>query len=80
MEHVCILDMVEKCWVIKIFSYYCAMPIPWWSGVVIQEFIVIAVHADGLAPNGARPSVGTVLTTKSDIFTSKFEWPTNDFV
>ena len=29
--------------------------------------LVITVPSDGLAPNGARPSEGTVLTTKWDI-------------
>ena len=32
--------------------------------------LVIILPADGLAPNGARPSAGTVLTEKSDIFLS----------
>ena len=30
------------------------------------------VPADGLAPSGARPSAGTVLTEKFNIFSSKF--------
>ena len=29
--------------------------------------LVITVPADGLAPNGARPSTGTVMTEKLDI-------------
>ena len=34
--------------------------------------MVITVLADGLAPNGARPSASTVLTKILDIFSSKF--------
>ena len=30
--------------------------------------LVITVPSDGLAPNGVRPSEGTVLTTKWDIY------------
>ena len=39
-----------------------------------DPYLVITVHADVLAPNGARPSAGTVMTTKSDMFSSKFLW------
>ena len=35
------------------------------STICIQDLnFVITVPADGLAPNGARPSVGTLLTAK----------------
>ena len=34
--------------------------------------MVITVSADALAPNGARPSAGTVLTEKLDMFSPKF--------
>ena len=37
------------------------------------NFIII-VHADGPAPHGAGPSAGTVMTTKQDIFSSKWSW------
>ena len=33
---------------------------------------VITLHADGLAPNGARPSACTVLTEKLDVFPIEF--------
>ena len=37
---------------------------------VVDLNIAITVAADGLAPDGARPSAGTVLTTKLDMFSS----------
>ena len=36
------------------------------------DLLIITVLADGLAPNGARPSVGTMLTEKLDMFPFKF--------
>ena len=44
--------------------------VPWSAGTicVLDPYLVITVPADGLAPNGARPSAGTVLTIQSDMF------------
>ena len=36
--------------------------------------LVITVPADGLAPNGARPTAGTVLITKLVMIFTKFLW------
>ena len=36
--------------------------------------MIITVPADGLAPNGARPSAGTVLTIKLDVSSYTFLW------
>ena len=43
---------------------------PWGAcPMYIQDMnVVITVPADGLAPNGARPSAGTMLTTKLDMY------------
>ena len=39
------------------------------SPIYLQgPYFVIAVPADGLAPLGARPSAGTVMTEKLDIY------------
>ena len=38
------------------------------------QALVITVTADGLAPNGARPSVATVMTTKSVMFLVECLW------
>ena len=35
---------------------------------------IITLPADGLTPNSARPSTGTVLTEKLDMFSFKFCW------
>ena len=35
-----------------------------WFGICTDLNLFITVLADGLAPTGARPSAGTVLTTK----------------
>ena len=42
--------------------------------------MVITVPADGLAPNTAMPSTGTMLTTTFDMFSSKFllKWRVSD--
>ena len=43
--------------------------------VCVQNLnLVITVPADALAPNGARPSAGTVLTEKLAMFSLKFHW------
>ena len=45
------------------------------SSVCIHDLnFVITVPVDVLAPNGARPSAGTVLITKSDMSSSRFLW------
>ena len=36
--------------------------------LIWDQYLVITVPADGLAPNGARPSAGTVLTIKLNMF------------
>ena len=41
---------------------------------------VINVPADGLIPNGARPSAGTVLTEKLNLFSSSLYMVINDSV
>ena len=41
---------------------------------------VITVSADVLAPNGARTSTDTVLTTKLNIFPLMFIWPFTDLI
>ena len=39
-----------------------------------DQILVITVPADGLAPNGARPSAGAVLTATLDMLASKYLW------
>ena len=44
----------------------------YWFLLYIGPYLVITVPADGLAPNGARPSAGTVLITKWYMILSKY--------
>ena len=45
---------------------------------ILELNSVIIMPADGLAPNGARPLAGTMLTEKENMFSSKFLlWPMN---
>ena len=47
---------------------------------VWDQNLVIPVPEDALAPNGARPSAGTVLTTKLDIFSFQVSLAVSDVV
>ena len=49
------------------------------SAHIQNSDLVITIPADGLAPNGARPSAGTVMTTKIDTFSLKLLWLLNIF-
>ena len=37
-----------------------------------EMYVAFTVPADGLAPNGAKPSAGAVLSSELDIISSKF--------
>ena len=47
-----------------ILDHHCTC---WWSSTFRQWFLIITLSADGPAPNGARPSAGTVLITLLDM-------------
>ena len=72
------VNMVEWLWAVMCLSFTFYMKnFPWpykcLSCVYISDLnLVITVPADGLAPKGARPSAGTVMTSKLNTFLPSF--------
>ena len=48
--------------------------LPHASPIYMGPSFVCTSPADALAPNGARPSAGTVMTSKLHMFSTKFLW------